>query len=331
MKKSLIALLVSSVFLLSACDDKEKNALMAQVQQSTQEVTQLKSDVEKAKTELADANKSIAELTVQVEKAKSVFPALKVEIETIFDKKEIVKHKKDPNEENDFFREETPVQLGVTMPKTNVEWINELIYAEFIQNWGRSFDAQGNKVPPAKADKGKEKEMALTILQKQLNEMIASAKEDSAIALTEVLESNYLWQRNNLVLFSQVHQSYTGGAHGMHWVRYLNIDVDKRIILTISDLFSEKNQNAIQEKLWNRYVEQWYEMTGEKETFTAKADFELSGEFYFSEEGLTFAYPPYSLGPYAMGDIYLTLYWDEINPYLAKEYQQTSSRINAEF
>lgn len=85
MKKSLIALLISSVVFLSACDDKEKT------QQATQEISQLKSDLEHTKTELGKANSEIVALKAQLEKVQSEFPALNVEIETIFNKKEILK------------------------------------------------------------------------------------------------------------------------------------------------------------------------------------------------------------------------------------------------
>lgn len=331
MKKSFIAIAISSVIFLSACDDKEKNALTAQVQQSTQEISQLKNDLEKTKAELDKASKALVDLKAEAEKAKSAFPALKVEIETLFDKKEVVKHKKDPNESDEFFREETPVHLGITMPKTSVEWLNALLYNHFIQNWGGKFDAQGNKVPHPKAEAGKERETALAIIQKQFDSMITTAKEEPSIAYTEALEYRYLTQRNNLVIFSQLHNSYTGGAHGMHWMQYLNIDVDKRIILQLSDLFSEEEQKIIKERLWEEYKAQWKEMTGEAETFVSKADFEISNEFYFSDSGLIFAYPPYALGPYAMGNIDLMLYWGELNQYLPKEYQQDTYKIDAEF
>ncbi|MDG6236017.1 hypothetical protein P9J75_09275 [Glaesserella parasuis] len=42
------------MFFLSACDDKEKNTLAAQVQQSAQEISQLKSELEKAKICFSD-------------------------------------------------------------------------------------------------------------------------------------------------------------------------------------------------------------------------------------------------------------------------------------
>lgn len=310
MKKSFMAIAISSVIFLSACDDKEKNALAAQVQQSTQEISQLKSELEKA---------------------KSAFPALKVEIETLFDKKEIVKHQKDPNGDNEFFLEETPVHLGITMPKTSVEWLNALLYNHFIQNLGSKFDAQGNKVPHPKAELGKERETALDIIQKQFDLMITTAKEEPSTAYTGTIEHSYLAQRNNLVIFSQLYNSYSGGAHGMHWMQYLNIDVDKRIILQLSDLFSEEEQKIIKERLWKEYKAQWEETTGASETFISKADFDISSEFYFSDSGLIFAYPPYALGPYAMGTVNLMLSWDEINQYLPKEYQQDTNKIDSEF
>lgn len=332
MKKSFIAIAISSVIFLSACDDKEKNALTAQVQQSTQEVSQLKSDLEKTKAELDKASKELVVLKAEAEKAKSAFPALRVEIETLFDKKEVVKHKKDPNSDDEFFREETPIHLGITMPKTSVKWLNVLLYNHFIQNWGGEFDAQGNKVLPPKVEKGKERETALKILQKQFDAMIADAKENPAIGYMEVMNSHYVYQRNNLVVFSQFHNSYTGGAHGMYSTRYLNIDTDKQVIIKLSDLLSEKEQATLKETLWNHYVEEWKQLSGDNsDPFTTKADLTFSDEFYFSESGITFVYPPYALGPFVMGEIELTLYWDEIRAFLPKEYQYRTDNIDSEY
>ncbi|MDG6828962.1 DUF3298 domain-containing protein [Glaesserella parasuis] len=298
------------MFFLSACDDKEKNTLAAQVQQSAQEIFQLKSELEKA---------------------KSAFPTLKVEIETLFDKKEVVKHKKDPNESDEFFREKTPVHLGITLPKTNIEWLDALIYHDFIQNWSGEFDAQGNKISPPKVEKGKELEMVLKAIQKQFDVMIAEAKEYPAIGYTEVMNSNYVYQRNNLVVFSQFYNIYTGGAHGMYSTRYLNIDTDKQAIIKLVDLLSEKEQAALKETLWNRYVGEWMLLSGgNSEPFTAKAELIFSDEFYFSESGITFVYPPYALGPFVMGEVELTLYWSEINEFLPKEYQGRDKYIEAD-
>ena len=309
MKKSFIAIAISSVIFLSACDDKEKKALTAQVQQSTQEIAQLKSDLEKIKGEL--------------EKAKSEFPALKVEIETIFNKEEVVKHKKEANENNEYFIEETPVHLGVSLPKTNVEWLDSLIYSDFIQNRSGEFDDKGNKISHLKVEKGKERETALNILQKEFDAMISEAKENPTGGYTETMYSNYSSQRHNIVVFSQFYHSYMGGAHGMYSTKYLNIDTDKRAIIKLSDLLSEKEQETLKENLWNRYFEYWQQLLGDNsEPFATKAELVFSDEFYFSDAGLTFVYAPYALGPFVMGEIELTLGWEEVNQYLPKEYQR---------
>ena len=162
--------------------------------------------------------------------------------------------------------------------------------------------------------------------------MIADAKENPAIGYTEVMNSHYVYQRNNLVVFSQFHNSYTGGAHGMYSTRYLNIDTDKQVIIKLSDLLSEKEQATLKETLWNHYVEEWKQLSGDNsEPFTTKADLTFSDEFYFSESGITFVYPPYALGPFVMGEIELTLYWDDIRAFLPKEYQYRTDNIDSEY
>lgn len=318
MKKSLIAIAISSVIFLSACNDKEKSDSTTQAQQSTSELAQLKSELAQTKAEL--------------ENVKSQFPALKVEIETIFDKKEVVKHTRGPGEEEEYFIDATPVQLGVTIPKTNVTWLNDLLYTKFVQDWGIEFDERGNPISYPKIEKGKEREMALNILQKMFEAMLADGKANPSLGYTEVMNSNYVSQRNNIVTFSQFHNSYTGGAHGMYHTEYLNIDTDKRKIISLSDLFSPQEQVALKENLWNQYVDEWYKLTGDNsQPFVYKQDLVFSEQFYFSDFGITFVYAPYEVGPFAMGEIEVSLSWHEINDYLPKEYQQQINYIESDF
>ncbi|MDQ6569301.1 MAG: hypothetical protein Q5536_05955, partial [Haemophilus parahaemolyticus] len=52
MKKSLLALLISSAFLLSACNEKDTQALNEKLQQAEQTITQLNQDLAKSQQDL---------------------------------------------------------------------------------------------------------------------------------------------------------------------------------------------------------------------------------------------------------------------------------------
>lgn len=327
MKKSLIALLISSVVFLSACDDKEKT------QQATQEISQLKSDLEHTKTELGKANSEIVALKAQLEKVQSEFPALNVEIETIFNKKEILKHEQDPQQKDEFFNPESSVFLAVSMPKTNVEWLNNLLYDQLIKSLEARINSETDEQRSVLVEKGKERETALKLLQEKYERELSSAKEEQLPGFSEIVDSVYLWQRNNIVAFLQEQTNYNGGSRLMSWRDYLNIDKNKRIIIKLSDLLSDKSQKALHDILWRSYVNAWEEKTGDsKDMSIEKGDLTFSENFYFSDQGITFVYPPYSLGHnYILGEFELTLPWEIVNPHLPKEYQFQVSDFYSEF
>ena len=59
------------------------------------------------------------------------------------------------------------------------------------------------------------------------------------------------------------------------------------------------------------------------EPFMSKDDFYVSENIYFSREGITFVYPPYTLGSYAEGEKELTLsfYENDLKSILTPEFQ----------
>ncbi len=84
MKKSLFALLISSAFLLSACNEKDTQALNEKLQQAEQTITQLNQD-------LAKSQQDLTALQAEQSKLQAQLPALDVTIEPLFSKLEQVK------------------------------------------------------------------------------------------------------------------------------------------------------------------------------------------------------------------------------------------------
>lgn len=131
------------------------------------------------------------------------------------------------------------------------------------------------------------------------------------------VQTTYLGQKNNWVGFHNTIYSYEGGAHGIEVSEYLNIDVDKQSLVTLDQLIDKKDQPAILDALWKVYDDLSKEANFNT-NYIEKADFYISPDFYFDQDGVNFVYQPYALFPYAFGEITLTLPWEQEEAELIK-------------
>lgn len=100
---------------------------------------------------------------------------------------------------------------------------------------------------------------------------------------------------------------YTGGAHGMYWEFYYVCDASSGKLLTTNDLIPSNRSGAIDMIFYHlsQMGEDFYPDFFEKESL-------LVENFYLSENGMTFVYNPYEVGPYALGTVEITLSWEEL-------------------
>lgn len=303
MKKSLLALLVSSVFLLSACNEKETQALNEKLQQAEQTISQLNQD-------LAKSQQDLTALQEQQSKLQAQMPALNVEIVPLFSKVEKIKLSGvQEGSENELY-------YFTSIAKTGFDWLdNLLIRNTLLKKEGKI----NNQIT------GTEKEEALKLAEKSYQEAKAEVSEIAGMSFRDASQMAYAGQRGNIATFIQAWDGYTGGAHGMYSTNYLNVDLTKKTVISLDSLMSKAHQDKAKALLWNIYLEKTrMDAQDEKaEPFTAKADFELADNFYFSEQGIHFVYPPYALGPYAEGEITLVLPWSDANKLVSNEYQRT--------
>ena len=306
MKKTLLACLTASLFVLSGCEDKVLTEKLAnaekQIQQLTTDKTAIQAELSKKENELAELKK----------KQQESVPALQVEIVELFNKAEKIKHAKDPKDE--FGVEESNIDVFVSTAKTGVEWLDQLLIGSIL---GNSFDeTKQNPSYPKQQD-------VVDKFEKIYGEFVEEAKEYKPLGLSTTVEMNYIGQRNNIITFVKDYYSYTGGAHGVGHSTYLNIDIKRKAVIKLDDLVSPTQQNKLKELLWERYTEDRRDENGKINTFTEKRDFEIAQDFYFTEYGISFVYPVYALGPYAEGEVKLELYFYQINDLLNKAYQRT--------
>ena len=153
---------------------------------------------------------------------------------------------------------------------------------------------------------------------------LKEAKEYEMSAYETQMLTEYLGQRENIATFTIFSHNYTGGAHGLYGTDFVLVDLKKKAVIKVEDIFVKSAQDKLKSLLWERYRNQYRNEQGELiEPFISKDDFYVSENVYFSREGITFVYPPYALGSYAEGEKELTLsfYENDLKSILTPEFQ----------
>jgi hypothetical protein len=108
------------------------------------------------------------------------------------------------------------------------------------------------------------------------------------------------FESSNIVCINVLTDSYSGGAHGMYWDEYLNIDplTGKRLnildMINNKDAFNSYIENELRNKIGMKASDKWSE-------FTFLDQFTLPENMGFTESGLRLVYNSYELLSYAEG------------------------------
>ncbi|SUB24409.1 RsiV family protein [Avibacterium avium] len=271
MKKTLLPLLIVAALGLSACNEQNKNAEKPQVQAS--------------------------------EKISQNFPALRVENSIIFDKHETLPLKLESGDKID-----AQITTFVNVPETQVPWLNQLLLTKQYEAGVDYLESDDTPLTDAEiqAQANPSKQDLEQLFARIHQDAIQSVKVDGSWGAEFAVHLSYVGQKNNWVVFRKEIYTYSGGAHGLQVGGYLNIDVEKQAVLSLDDLIDKKDQPALSETLWKIYTAL---PENQGDIYADKANFYISPEFYFDQNGLNFVYPPYALFPYAYGETTLTLPW----------------------
>ena len=113
MKKTFIsALILTALFTVTGCEDKEAKAT---IEQQTQTIAQLTAEN--------------TQLKAEKEKAEKVIPAIIAQDDVIFDKEETIKYPKSAKED-DYAPVEGKLHYSISTLKTNIEWLDTLLLAQ---------------------------------------------------------------------------------------------------------------------------------------------------------------------------------------------------------
>ena len=276
MKKTLIsALILTALFTATGCEDKEAKATTAQ---QTQTIAQLTAEN--------------TQLKAEKEKAEKVIPAIFAEKDVIFEKVEKIKYSK--SQERWFSSDEGEVNISLLGLKTNVAWLNDLLWSELVKN---DFGENVSKT----------RDQMLSKYKTIWNDVKESLEKEPELGFSSNTWMIFVGQKEKLATFAIRYYSYTGGAHGLGGSEYLTIDMTTHKVLTLSDIIEQKKLPEVKELLWSFYTD--YGRIKDEEAFTKKTDFDVSENFYLAHDGIHFIYHEYEIASYAEGEQDLVIPW----------------------
>ena len=276
MKKTFIsALILTALFTVTGCEDKEAKAT---IEQQTQTIAQLTAEN--------------TQLKAEKEKAEKVIPAIFAEKDVIFEKVEKIKYSK--SQERWFSSDEGEVNISLLGLKTNVAWLNDLLWSELVKN---DFGENVSKT----------RDQMLSKYKTIWNDVKESLEKEPELGFSSNTWMMFVGQKEKLATFAMGYYSYTGGTHGVEGNEYLTVDMTTHKVLTLPDIIDQKKLPEVKELLWSFYTN--FGSTKDEDAFTKKTDFDVPENFYLAHDGIHFIYHEYEIASYAEGEQDLVIPW----------------------
>lgn len=171
-------------------------------------------------------------------------------------------------------------------------------------------------------------------LQSLADEYAGWAKEDEGYTDTDSYrysifkETEAVRVDSRVISLVELYSDYTGGAHGNYGFTGYTLDAESGEFLDILDIlkdaggFREASISYITKYLQEEYADGLF-----PEYEQAVEDIWTRNEgpnWYLDASGITFIFNPYEIGPYAMGEVRITLPYEEFSSYIKEEYMDLS-------
>ena len=124
---------------------------------------------------------------------------------------------------------------------------------------------------------------------------------------------------DSIITYAATNYTYTGGAHGYHWIRYMNFSRNTGHLITLYEILDLSRQKAIVQMIIQDLMKQ-FECNSiqqlEEEGFIGISDMKVTDNFHICSHGITFLYNPYEIACYALGKQSVTLTYQQLEPYM---------------
>lgn len=203
-------------------------------------------------------------------------------------------------------------------------WLDKVLHQELTQAFRSVLDEQAQKTAPGNPPQLIQ--AAAKSLQENLQDMTDAGRD---VRYAADFKQTVKERRGALLTIETVWYLDQGGAHPYHETRYLNADLQHNKILTMRDIVVKGSENRLADKLKAIYWDSEYFKDFSAEDKKAYAEtwqenyengFKNLDNFYFGRSGIVFSFVPYSVGPWAMGQVELTLPYSEAKGLIRSEY-----------
>lgn len=313
MRKSLLAIALSSLFLLNACEDQSHK---------------------------------IKQLEDRIVELEAVVPSLKDEGEIFFyEKGNYTLLKQVPKTQIAWINDLVLAELFRSengIPNTNDPNFRENLKQQLKREFDEENKANAEMIAEMKADMGNEEEWEVPLyMTRQFyysDTRLASQNYNVASFYTNT--ESYSGGAHGMNYFSTLHidlkkrevirfEDFIAKEHhevlkALLWDKYLKHEVNSELNYVDENLSWEARQ-----KEYERLSQKRAQTT---ETFwVKKAEMPIATySFDFDKFGVTFTYSPYELGPYAVGSVILSLPWEEVEHLVNPEYRPIKPLISTE-
>lgn len=125
------------------------------------------------------------------------------------------------------------------------------------------------------------------------------------------IEGGFLPEYRNMLSYVTMYGGYTGGAHGMDAKAAIVFDAGTGKRITEADLFKPGYEERLTQSLRANLL-----VSVEDVDMLFETEIDPNGNFYVSDEGITYIYGRYEVGPYVLGIVEVNIPWDEISDIL---------------
>ncbi len=226
-----------------------------------------------------------------------------------------------------FSNDEKPacnINIDFTYPdKASDELLKDTLNYYFIQAcFGDKYLSQSPKEAVSKyaANYIKEYRSDLEPLYLQDEKEIADGNTIGAwYSYYKNIESSIQFYEKDLLVYRSHYEEYTGGAHGMYFTQFLNIDLGLMRPLTLEDIFIGEYKEPLTNILWSQLMAKQKVKSREALEdmgYCSTGELTPIENFYLDSKGITFYYNVYEITPYAMGPVEISVPYEMIQHWL---------------
>ncbi|MCC8145840.1 MAG: DUF3298 domain-containing protein [Bacteroidales bacterium] len=132
------------------------------------------------------------------------------------------------------------------------------------------------------------------------------------------LTNTFHLNQNDLISYEVSIYTYDGGAHGMDADLGFVVRLSTAQNLSYEDIFTSDSKSGITSLLIRNLLEsKGYQSTDQLKKDNYETDLIVpNNNFYMDNEGITFIYTPYEIGPYSLGITKIKILYSELTDYL---------------